>query len=153
MTGRNCLWLDLNFVTLYVLLAIMTLMAGYGGAVIWQNDCTCLTVSFDSVKSQSMKRWLALSRFWSEIDWQFSDPRIVTALGTIGMRECDGWIRLVFLTGWAAIINIMLVVSMARRFCLTDCVMKRRAYSLCEDPSSWHTISCWPCEEGPFILR
>ena len=25
------------------------------------------------------KGWLALSRFWSEIDWQFSDPRIVTA--------------------------------------------------------------------------
>ena len=78
MTGRNCLWLNLNFVTLYVLLAIMTWMAGYGGALIWQNYCTCLTVSFDSVKSQSMKRWLALRRFWKEIDWQFSDPRIVT---------------------------------------------------------------------------
>ena len=85
MTGRNCLWLELNFVTMYVLLAKMTWMAGYGGAVIWQNDCTCLTVSFDSVKSQSMKRWLALSRFWNEIDWQFSDPRIVTA-----GRYCKG---------------------------------------------------------------
>ena len=90
MTGRNCIWLDLNFVTLYVLLAIMTLMAGYGCAVIWQNDCTCLTVSFDSVKSQSMKRWLALSRFWSEIDWQFSDPRIVTGWSSL---KFTSWMR------------------------------------------------------------
>ena len=53
-------------------------MAGYGGAVIWQNDGTCLTVSTDSVKAQSMKIWLALRKFWNEIDWQISDPRIVT---------------------------------------------------------------------------
>ena len=58
-------------------LAVMTWMAGYGCAVIWQNDCSFLTV-----KSQSMKRWLALSRFWNEIDWQFSDPRIVTDSAT-----------------------------------------------------------------------
>ena len=80
MTGCDDKWLAeivSDFVTLYVFLAIMTWMASYGGAVIWQNYCNCLTVSIDSVKSQSMKRWLALSRFWNEIDWQFSNRRIV----------------------------------------------------------------------------
>ena len=38
------------------------------------------------------KGWLALSRFWSEIDWQFSDPRIVTVDSSsffLVMCRCD----------------------------------------------------------------
>ena len=46
---------------------------GCSNLVEWQQLPYCL-----SWQSQSLRSWLALSRFWNEIDWQFSDPRIVT---------------------------------------------------------------------------
>ena len=75
MTGRNVLWLDLNFVTLCLsgrndvngrLCGVQT--SGGMTAPALQPQLTVLS-------HKPWKAWLALSRFWNEIDWQFSDPR------------------------------------------------------------------------------
>ena len=34
-----------------------------GVAVMWENECNCLSISVESVISQRLKSWLALSRF------------------------------------------------------------------------------------------
>ena len=49
-------------------------MAGYVGAVIWQNDCRALPycLSHNAWKADCHWAW-----FWKEIDWQFFDHRIV----------------------------------------------------------------------------
>ena len=80
MTGRNCLWLDLNFVTLNVFWPCNDMngrLWGCSNLAEWWHLPYCLNY-WQVVKSQCMKSWLVLIRFWNEIDWQFSDPRIVT---------------------------------------------------------------------------
>ena len=52
--------------------------------------------TYESTKGLShkpWKAWLALSRFWSEIDWQFSDPRIVPDSASNKRRKSHGVCR------------------------------------------------------------
>ena len=57
-------------------------MAGYIHEVQLSGRMTAaaLQPQLTVLSHKPWKAWLALSWFWSEIDWQFSDPRIVTGL-------------------------------------------------------------------------